>query len=405
MSHVQRCAAIRPWLTLLALLAGPIADAAQPAIDESAVTEAPPLQCWWLTDRVAVHVGEQLQLTLTCAAAETATATVMPDWDQLQPDAVDLAPFEVVAGSRSEDVVTPPWRYAQFEYTLRLTGEEFFGLDVPLPPLEIVYSIAVGAAGGTVQQGRERTYVLPPLPMKVLSLVPGQADDIEDATAYSFAGIERRRSQAAMAFVVGCGLLAAGVLYVLLFLGSAFRSLRTRRAPIPFRVADWRIVAGCRSALRRVASAAGRSGWSDASVGEALTLLRVLGAVAIRTPVRQQIAMRGRAAETGEWLLHRLSLRRPRVALSAAVTAAQLRAHASQGPLAVSDQAIEDLAAALAACADVRYGRDAPDGTAIAAAGGAIQDALSASRELFLAALLPSRLQGLAARHAVSGAS
>lgn len=382
---------MRRWLTLLLLLTGICAEAA----------EMPPLQCWWRTDRVAVHVGEHLQLTLTCAAAETGSATVVPDWDQLQPDVVDLAPFEVVAGTRSEDVVTPPWRYTQFEYTLRLTGEEFFGLDVPLPPLEIGYSIAVGPPGGNVQLGRERTYVLPALPMKILALVPARADDIEEVTAHSFASIERRRSRAAMAFLVGCGLLAAGALCLLLFLGSAFRAMRTRRVKTAFRVADWRVVAGCRSALRRLASAAGKDGWTDARVGEALTMLRVLGAVAIGIPLRQQIAVGQRPAERGEWLLRRLSLRRRRVAITATVTAARLRAHVS--PLFVSDQAIEHLAVALAACSDVRYGREAADGAAMAEASRAIQDALGASRELLLAAFLPSRLRALLARRVASG--
>jgi hypothetical protein len=382
---------MRRRLTLLMLMAGACAEAA----------EAPPLQCWWRTDRVAVRVGEPVRLTLTCAAAETESATVVPDWDQLQPDVVDLAPFEVVAGTRSEEVVAPPWRYTQFDYTLRLTGEEFFGLDVPLPALEIAYSIAVGPRGGNVQMGRERTYVLPPLPMKILTLVPGRVTDIEEVAAHSFASIERRRSQASMVFLVGCGLLAAGALYLLLFLGSAYRAMRTRRVRPAFRIGDWRVVVGCRAALRRIASTAGRQGWTDARVGEALALLRVLGAVAMGMQVRQKIAARDRPAGNGEWLLRRLSLRRPRVAISATVTATQLRANAS--PLSISDQTVEKLAVALAACSEVRYGPETADG-GMADVGGAIEEALGASRELFVPALLPSRLHFLVGRRVASGA-
>jgi hypothetical protein len=376
---------MRRWLTLLLLLTASVEAA-----------DVPPLKCWWRTDRVAVHVGEPLKLTLTCAAAETEAATVVPDWDQLQPDVVDLAPFEVVAGTRSEEIVAPPWRYTQFEYTLRLTGEEFFGLEVPLPPLEVGYSIAVGPRGGNVQLGRERTYQLPHMHTKILALVPKEADDIEEVTAHSFASIESRRSRAAMVFMVGCGLLAAGALCMLLFLGSVYRAMRTRRVQPAFRVADWRVVAGCRSALRRLASAANRDGWTEARVGEALTMLRVLGAVAIGIPLRQQIAARRRPVESGEWLLRRLSLRRPRVAITATATAAQLRTHDSPR---VSDQAIKHFAAALAACSDVRYGREAAQGASEGAGmddvGRAIQDALSSSRELLLAAFLPSRLQAV----------
>jgi hypothetical protein len=383
---------MRHVLTLTLLLAGACAGA----------VEAPPLQCWWRTDRVAVQVGEPLQLTLTCAAAETREATVMPDWDQLQPDVVDLAPFEVVAGTRSEAVVAPPWRYTQFEYTLRLTGEEFFGLDVPLPPLEIKYSIAVGPPGGSVQMGRERTYVLPPLPLKILALVPARADDIEDVTAHSFASIERRRSRAAMAFMVGCGLLAAGALCLLLFVGSAVRSLRNKRVRAPFRVAEWRVVAGCRAALRRLATSAGAEGWTDARVGEALPMLRVLGAVAIGMELRQQVVPRARPAGGGEWLLRRFSWQRPAVAVTATVTAARLRAEPAR-PF-VAPQAVEDLAVALAACSDARYGRDVEDGARGAELSRAIGDAIESSGSLLRAAWLPVRWQVFARRHAASGA-
>jgi hypothetical protein len=390
-------------LTLLVLLAAVSAEAAEPPGGNAtlnATREVPPLQCWWRTDRVAVHVGEHLRLTLTCTAAETGEATVMPDWDQLQPDVVDLAPYEVVAGTRSEDVVAPPWRHTQFEYTLRLTGEEFFGLDVPLPPLEIAYSIAVGPPGGIVQQGRERTYVLPHLHLKILSLVTKDADDIEEVPTHSFASIEQTRSRAAMVFLAGCGLLAAGALYLLLFLGGAVRAMRARRVKPAFRVPDWRLVVGCRSMLRGIAAAADRDGWTEGRVGEALTLLRILGAVAIGRTVRQTVVARHRPAEAGEWILRRLSLRRPRVAVTATVTAAQLRAQAS----AVPGGAIDQLAAAISACSEARYSSGAADGAAMAEAGRAIQDALRASRELLLAALLPARWQVFAARHAAAGA-
>ena len=393
--HLRIAAAL---ISLLAPLIGSHASA------ESAQAELPPLQCWWRTDRAAIYVGQHLQLTLTCAAAQTDAATAIPDWDALQPELVDLAPFEVVGGTRSEDVVADFRRYTQFEYTLRLTAEEFFGQDVPLPPLEIVYSIAVNGAGGTVQQGRERTYVLPPLPLKILSLVPAQANDIEDAADYSFTAIQRKRERAKMAFVIGCGLLAAGALFTVLFLKSLLSGSRARRATLPFRVADWRLVAGARSALRRLAAVADREGWSEARVGEALTLLRVLGAVAIGKPVRQQIVPRNSAAEAGEWLMHRLSMRRSRIAISAAVTPAQLRAQARDDS-GVSNEMLEDLATALAVCSDTHYGRAPIDGDPTPPIAQAIREALSASNGLFLKTLVPSRLRMLIPSYAVSGAS
>jgi hypothetical protein len=387
----------RAFTWLLLVVGAPALVAQTPPVGQ---TELPPLQCWWRTDRVAVRVGEPLRLTLTCAAAETSAATVVPDWDQLQPDVVDLAPFEVVGGTRSEEVVVPPWRYTQFDYTLRLTGEEFFGVDVPLPPLEISYSIAVGPPGGAVQQGRERIYVLPPLPVKILSLVPKEADDIEEVPAHSFESIERRRGRAHLAFLVGCGLLAAGVLYLLMFVGGAVRALRARRVKPEFRVPEWRIVVGCRAALRKLVVAGGREGWTGSRVGEALTLLRVLGALALDKPPRQQVVARDRPVESGEWVLRRLSLRRPRVAITATTTAAQLRAHPSPR---VSGAALDSLAAALSTCSAMRYAPE-PDDAGASEAGRAIEDALRASRELLTATLLPVRLKMLAAPATVGGA-
>jgi hypothetical protein len=400
MSQRLRCAAKALWPMLLA---GSLASAAEPAASEATARELAPLQCWWRTDRNAIYVGQHLKLTLTCAVAETPEATAMPDWDPLQPEAVDLAPFEVVNGTRSEDVVADFRRYTQFEYTLRLTGEEFFGQDVPLPSLTINYSIAVTTAGGMVQQGRERTYVLPPLPLKVLSLVPAQADDIEEVAGHSFAALERARSRAAMAFVIGCGLLAAGALYAVLFLHGVLSSNRARQAATPFRVADWRLVIACQTALRQLAAAADREGWTETRLGEALALLRVLAAIAIGRPVRQQIVERTRVAEAGEWLLHRLSFRRPRVAVSAAVTPAQLRAQALRAT--VSSEAVEDLAAALAVCSDAYYGRESLDAGELAAISQTIRDVLNSSRELLLTTLLPARLRVLMPGLAASGAS
>src|SRR5690606_33473300 len=110
-----RYAMIALWLVFLA---GFSANAAEPSAPEEGARELLPLQCWWRTDRSAIYVGQHLKLTLTCAVAETPAATAMPDWDPLQPEAVDLAPFEVVSGTRSEDVVADFRRYTQFEYVL-----------------------------------------------------------------------------------------------------------------------------------------------------------------------------------------------------------------------------------------------------------------------------------------------
>src|SRR5262245_3793400 len=86
-----------------------------------------PIKCWWRTDKSAVLVGEQFTVRLTCGVIETRGTTVVPKMEQLDPGAVQLSPFEMVSGTRHDDIVAAPWRYFQYEYTLRLTGEDSFG--------------------------------------------------------------------------------------------------------------------------------------------------------------------------------------------------------------------------------------------------------------------------------------
>jgi len=81
--------------------------------------ESDPIRCWWKTDRTSVRVGETFGLTLTCGVIETGPVAVVPALTQLEGGAIQLTPFEVVSATRRADVVTPPWRYVQFEYASR----------------------------------------------------------------------------------------------------------------------------------------------------------------------------------------------------------------------------------------------------------------------------------------------
>src|SRR5215467_14148317 len=93
---------------------GPLFAQAPPATQPRGV-EIDPIRCWWKTDRNAVRVGEPFVLVLTCSVIETGSITVVPALNQLEPGALSVTPFEVVGGSRREDVLSPPWRYIQFE--------------------------------------------------------------------------------------------------------------------------------------------------------------------------------------------------------------------------------------------------------------------------------------------------
>ena len=117
----------------------------------------------------------------------------MPNVSQLEGGAIQLTPFEVVSSTRRADVVAAPWRYVQFEYGVRLLADGFFGQDVNIPALTVTYNFRTADGANT---GRDQSYVLPALPMRVLSLVPRGATDIRDTSAMTFGDIESARFRA-----------------------------------------------------------------------------------------------------------------------------------------------------------------------------------------------------------------
>ena len=163
-------------------------------------------------------MGERFALTLTCGAVEIDRNTVVVDPTQLDGGALALSPFEVVATTRHEDVVAPPRRYFQYDYTVRIVGPTFFGQDVDIPALSIKYNI-VSKAGGT--EGRDQIYILPALPLRVQSLVPGKAADIRDASRETFADREARRRRATEELVAA---VVAGA-FAIVLVGLAFAPL------------------------------------------------------------------------------------------------------------------------------------------------------------------------------------
>src|SRR5262245_46614039 len=176
--------------------------------------ESDPIRCWWKAAGGAIRIGERFTLVLTCGVIETSTIKVVPAVNQLEPGAVSLTPFEAVAGNRHEDVVVPPWRYIQYEYSMRLLNEGFFGQDVAVPALTVTYNLQSPGTGNT--EGRDQTYLLPPIPMRVLSIVPRTAADIRDESGQTFANMESRRNRATAEIVAASIAFAfAGVLTAL----------------------------------------------------------------------------------------------------------------------------------------------------------------------------------------------
>jgi hypothetical protein len=152
-----------------------LATAQQPPTQN---VEVEPVTCWWRTGVSSVRVGEPFSVVLTCSALETEATKAVIDRGRLASAAVQVPPYEVTGGTQSEDIVTASRRFMQYEYTLRLLGDDVFGADVPIPALPISYRIESKVQQDAAVQGREQTYVLPTLPVHISTLVPASETHI-----------------------------------------------------------------------------------------------------------------------------------------------------------------------------------------------------------------------------------
>ena len=320
------------------------------------------MQCWRRIATHAVHVGERFDMMLTCAVVDTDTARVVPDLAWLEPETLGVSPFEVLDGERYDDVVRGPRRFFQYRYALRIIGEDYFGLDVELPPLELRYRIERSLDGGTATEGRELAYVLPPESVRVLSLVPAAAVDIRELPGETFGDVEARLFRANLTGIaaIAIGVLAAGVLLL-----GAVRVRREWRGVAAVRedgVSAWRVARTALGELRAVRDATAAEGWTGDLVARALAALRIGAALAIGRPVAQRASDSAADATPvdpeGRLPVRRGLLGRETVLVSSALTERdvdielpRVRAESPEGV-----PAVEALRAGLAGFAGVRYG-------------------------------------------------
>lgn len=318
--------------------------------------EAAPISCWWRADRSAIRVGERFTLVLTCGVIEAGATTVVANVNQLEAGALSITPFEAVSGVRGEDVVVPPRRYFQFEYTVRLLSDGFFGKDVEVPPLRITYNIQ--APGGT-SQGRDRTYVLPALPMRVLAIVPESANDIRDSSGLTFAEIEARRFRASAARLASVLFFAFAGVLVAMGLVGVVRERRTTAGPVTKVAPASSVLAGCLRALADIKEEAGRGGWTPDLARRALGVLRIGGAQAIGRTVAQQLVSDDAVEHEGQLAVRSGWIRRRRTLVSAATTPRLMALRLERGPAPspTSRQTIERMAEALEAFNRAAYAR------------------------------------------------
>jgi hypothetical protein len=376
-------------LCLLGLLVPPLAAHAQPAGPRPGEVETAPIKCWWKTDRTSIRVGERFALTLTCAVIETRSVTVVPTLTQIDPGALQIPPFEVVGGSKHDDVLAPPWRYIQYDYKVRFLGEGFFGQDVVIPPLTVTY--AIKAASGNGAEGRDLSYILPAMPLRVMSLVPKDNADIRDASSETFGDVETRRFQSRTAYLVATILFAAAAALVLI---GAARVFGRSRARTPGAVRTMRpvfVLGGVVRSLNALRADVARDGWTPALARRAAALLRVAGAVGLGRPVAQAPADRSASERDGQVILRRGIVRRRRFAVSAATTPRTIDHALSNGqrPAPATRAALERIGDSLQTFGAAGYGRG-PE-LDLVTLNAALEQGTEAVKRLRARALIPMR--------------
>jgi hypothetical protein len=369
------------WLVAAAALL----TLAAPSASAQTQVASDPIKCWWKTDATAVGVGERFRLLLTCGVIETNTITVVPAVMQLQPGALSISPFEVTGGRRLPDVLSPPWRYLQFEYDVRLLSEGFFGQDVTIPAVTVTYNVQAPGGGA---QGRDLGYNLPPLPMRILSLVPRNAADIRDVSGDTFAVSETHRFRASAALLAaGISFAFAGVFALLAVMRLARRF--KRKETVARRLPASSMLHASLGALSDVRTES-RAGWTPVLIRRTVAALRVAAAVAVGRQVSQEFVNNGTAAREGQLAIRTGFLRRRRAVISAPTTpraiAEQLgRNHSG----ARAGATLKQLGDALEVFSVARYGRNGEvDSTALDVA---LSQGSSAVRRLRVTTLWPVR--------------
>jgi len=308
-------------LTALALLLSGGAAFAQTAPVAPTDVAVNPIECWWKTDRSAIRVGERFQLTLTCAVLDTDRVKVVVDESSLAPSALHLVPFEIVTGQRFRDIVNSPRRFFQYQYSMRLLGEDFFDKQVFLPRLQLSYRVQNTLNGGSAVAGREALYSLLPVPIRVLSMVPGGAANIRDTPPDTFGDVDARIFRSNALLIGAAVVLTLALLLIAVVLVRATVKRRARAAVRRRTVSPAFVLRAASRELAAVKSLSQQDGWTGDLAGRAATALRLAGAVALRKPVGEHDAVRGTEAAEGQVATKR-GWRGKTIVLSSAVTAA-----------------------------------------------------------------------------------
>jgi len=263
--------------------------AAQPKADESATgpaRDAEPLLCWSRTTASAVRIGQRFSLVVTCGILDTQSVRVTVDETKLDPTAIQLPPFEVVGGRHVSDVRTVDRRFLQYEYELRLIHDAFFGKLVKVPAIPVAYRVQTGVGQDAWSEGLERTYVLPPQSVRLLSVVPEDASDIRDATSTTFADVESQSVRGRVLVTSGGVLLGIAVLLMVTGLVRASEG-HTKESSSGRLLSEAAIGRGIDRQLARMRRQRERTGWTAELAEQTLAVARIAAGYALARPISQ----------------------------------------------------------------------------------------------------------------------
>jgi hypothetical protein len=344
-------------VALLAVVSGSGAILAQATTEKMTVS---PIECWWRTGASAVHVGEPFTVVLTCAVLDTVSTTVVPDQSRLDPAVLQLPPFEVMGGTKAPDLKTTSRRFFQYEYNLRYIGEEF-GRDVSLPSLQVAYRVQnrTGITSAAIET-RDKPYVMPAQPIRIVTLVPTLAADIRERAPDSFADINSRRFRANLLDLISTVLFALGGVLAAWALIRALQHKRSNAAQTIGHVSDAAILREVARELKLVEREK-QGAWTSELGTRLLQALRVAAAFEVAGHAAQT-PWTGRSRIEGQLLVRGL-LRPDRAAVvtgsatCGALAQEMRKREARDGHVS---GAIVELYSALLALESSLYGREMP---------------------------------------------
>lgn len=378
-------------LLLIAVLGAALPDAAwgQPAPTTEQMVSVDPIRCWWRTSAGAVRIGETFDVTLTCAVLNNEAVQVVPDESRLAGAVISMAPFEITASAHPQDLRGGERRFFQYDYTMRIINPDAIGSDIPIPMVSLHYRISSRIAANASVQGRDLTYVLPPLSIRVLSLVTADAPDIRDASDERFSAVEALDLRAGVLDVAAFTLAALGSLMIVVVLVRLIAGARKGAGAGAHLMGDFSLLRHAARELNAVAGVADQ-GWNHELAGRALAATRVAAACALDRTVNQKATGRSAEAGQGRVVARALFGRGRTTTLSSPATGeavARVIARLPESADPERRQVLEQLQTALTAFDRLQYGRD--DAVDRAALDAALAAATAATARLKSARMWP----------------